>query len=547
MKTLSYTGIMLTCCVFSVYAQTPGNPPTTTTTTTTTTTSTGCATPPSTFGNVWYIDPVHGATKAAGGNGSQAHPWNSLEAVFVTTTGYTYPLLTTAPYKYWPAGAAGYEFTTGPGAGPIKPGDEILLMSGNYGNIGVGNYLNELSLPSFLTIAAAPGQTPVLTALSIVSTNMLQFIGLKVQSLAPATLSGAYLVEVKDQGASYPTSNIVFNNMTISSQDDISGWTQAQWIANGRNGFGAGIGAAAAADNTKCISMSGSHITNVRFGAFLGAGSLVFSGNQIDHFGDDALDYATNNLTITKNYIHDAINVGDGNHPDAMQGVIGLLPAGVATNTYENILIDSNTVIRQVDPNLPFPNLLQGIDAFNSDWENVTVTNNVVITSACYGISYQGLQNGLIANNTVLMDGLIATPGGCKPQVSVGAGSTNVAVRNNLANSIAVDNRQAGVEADHNLGLSTANPTFFWYVNGAAQYYGNPGTYLNSNIIAAGGTAAEFGATNFDPTLYEYSVMLLSNAPAIGVGATASGPSVDILGVTRTTPTSPAGAYGYPQ
>jgi hypothetical protein len=52
--------------------------------------------------------------------------------------------------------------------------------------------------------------------------------------------------------------------MTISSQDDIYGWTQAQWVANGRNGFDTQSGAVAA--DTNCISMTASHISNVRFG-----------------------------------------------------------------------------------------------------------------------------------------------------------------------------------------------------------------------------------------------------------------------------------------
>ena len=51
-----------------------------------------------------------------------------------------------------------------------------------------------------------------------------------------------------------------------------------------------------------------------------------------------------------------------------MQGVIGVLPAGVAVNNFQSILIDSNTVIRQTDPNIAFPTGLQGIDAFNSNW-----------------------------------------------------------------------------------------------------------------------------------------------------------------------------------
>ena len=276
MKTLGYGVILLFFYVFPVEAQQVAH---------------DCAGPPSTFRNVWYIDPVNGATAANGGKGSQAHPWNSLQAVFQVTTGYTYPLLATAPYRY------GYVFAPNPNAVPIKPGDEILLMSGNYGNIWIGNYANELTNSSFVTIAAAPGQSPVLTSLFIESANMFAFDGLKVQSLEPAAIENYPLVEVKDQGASFPTSDIVFSNITISSQDDVSSWTQAQWIANGRNGFV--VQSSPGGWNTKCISMTGSHITNVRFGASLGAALTLFSDNEIDHFGDDGIDYAASDLYIT--------------------------------------------------------------------------------------------------------------------------------------------------------------------------------------------------------------------------------------------------------
>ena len=40
----------------------------------------GCAEPGPT-GKVWWVDPVNGKTPAEGGDGSQAHPWNSLNAV----------------------------------------------------------------------------------------------------------------------------------------------------------------------------------------------------------------------------------------------------------------------------------------------------------------------------------------------------------------------------------------------------------------------------------------------------------------------------------
>ena len=242
--------------------------------------------------------------------------------------------------------------------------------------------------------------------------------------------------------------------------------------------------------------MTGSHISNVRLGAALAANFTLFSGNEIDHFGDDGIDYGASDLNITKNYIHDNLDIDDGNHPDAMQGVIGVLPAGVAVNNFESIVIDSNTVIRQTDPNLAFPGGLQGIDAFNSNWTYLTVTNNVVITSACWGIAFSSVHGGLIANNTVVNDRLLAASAVCSPAVSVGDktpggfSSAGVTVINNLANVISVDNLDPGVAAAHNVGMATAGPVFAWYVSGVAKYYGSPGTYGNANIIAAGGPAS---------------------------------------------------------
>ena len=97
----------------------------------------GCAVPPTTFRHVWYFDPLHGKTQAAGGNGSQASPWNNLQALVQAEPGYSYPLLTTAPYLQSVGAGKPWATITGPKAGPIAPGDEILLMSGNYGNLWI--------------------------------------------------------------------------------------------------------------------------------------------------------------------------------------------------------------------------------------------------------------------------------------------------------------------------------------------------------------------------------------------------------------------------
>jgi hypothetical protein len=530
MKSLGYFVILLFCLSVPVHAAQVYS---------------GCATPPSTFRHVWYFDPVHGKTQAAGGNGSQASPWNNLQALVQAKPGYTYPLLTTAAYPHAPAPGKPAVVAPGPNAGPIAPGDEILLKSGNYGDLWLNVWNTEIANSAFVTIAAAPGQAPVLTSLFIAGTNNWAFSGLKVQSLQPATLSGHWLVDIDDFSTTFPTSNIVLQNMTISSQDNVAGWSKAQWVASGRNGFF--VRTTAGTTATKCISVTGSHITNVKAGAGISAGQVLFSNNQIDHFGDDGIDYAASNIAITHNSVHDNLDIGDGNHEDAMQGQAGFLPAGATVNHFQNVLIDSNLVVRQTDPRLPFPTYLQGIDAFDADWTNVKVTNNVVVTSACHGITFGSIHNSLVANNTVVEDGLVSVPG-CTAAINVGGAthegslSSNTAVRNNLTSQLNVDTRNSGVVPDHNVAMCCRSPEISWYVNGVRQFIGQPGTYTNGNIIDAGGTKAEF--VNFNPATLTYNVLLKSGAQAIGAG-TAAGAPTDILGVARKAPYT-VGAYAYP-
>ena len=518
----------------------------------------GCAVPSATPRHVWYIDPVHGKTPAAGGNGSQASPWNSLSGVLgagwsanVTVPGYSRPLLSSVPYNHAFNGQCCTAAADQLGNPPVQPGDALMLMSGNYGDIGIGDFNLPTTNSDFVTVQAAPGQTPVFSTLLLNRTNKWVFNAIKVQSLLGANGNTQALVLLTDQGPSFPTTDIILQNMQISSADNTAGWSKAQWIAQARSTGFAAFGLAGngtnGEPNTRCISLAGSHIQNVRVGAILAANNLLFTNNVIDHFGDDGIDYAANNLAITHNTIHDNLDIGDGNHEDAMQGQNGPLPPGVSFNAFSNILIDSNLIVRQTDPQLAFPTYLQGIDAFDEDWTNVTVTNNVIVTSACHGITFLSIHNSLIANNTVVEDGLFPTPG-CVAAINVGGAthqgplSTNTVVRNNLTSQLNIDTRNTGVVPNHNVVLCCGGPGISWYVNGVIQFLGQPGTYMNGNIIETQGTRGEF--VNFNPATLTYTVLLKSTGQAIGAG-TAGAPTTDIVGYPRTAPYA-VGAYSYP-
>ena len=497
---------------------------------------------------MWWVDPINGKTPVAGGLGTQAAPWNSLQGVLsVRIDGYTRPLLSSIPYPHVADGKRVY-VADELGDPPVQPGDTIRLMNGNYGDVAIGDYKQQVVNPSFVTVEATPGQTPVFSTLYIRSTNKWAFKGIKVQSLWGTNNNKLALVTVGDQGAEFPTADIILENMHLSTADSTEGWTQAQWVTQGRMGLRE-VGSPGDGKNgepyTTCISMTGSRIENVRAGAALVANNSLFSLNEIDHFGDDGIDYGASNLAITHNNIHDNLDIGDGNHEDAMQGVIGARAPAVAMNRFQNILIDSNLVIRQTDPKLAFPTYLQGIDAFDSDWTNLTVTNNVIVTSACWGIGYASLHGSKIINNTVVDDGSdtgTKNPAGkvvCRPSTAVGdkthegQSSNEVIIRNNIASGLSIYNINPDMTMDHNICLTIEGTCgILTYANGKPKWgVYKPGEYADHNIIERRGAAGMF--VSFDSAKFVFDLRLRPGALAIGFGSSIDAPSVDITGAPR--------------
>ncbi len=80
------------------------------------------------------------------------------------------------------------------------------------------------------------------------------------------------------------------------------------------------------------------------------------------------------------------------------------------------------------------------------------MTNNVVVTSSCWGIGYASLHGSKIINNTVLDDGSDAGTKNragkvmCRPSIAVGdkthegPSSNDVIIRNNIASGLSIYN-----------------------------------------------------------------------------------------------------------
>ncbi|MGB7975369.1 MAG: choice-of-anchor Q domain-containing protein [Roseiarcus sp.] len=177
----------------------------------------------------------------------------------------------------------------------------------------------------------------------------------------------------------------------------------------------------------------------------------------------------------------------------------------------------------------------------------MTVTNNVVVTSACWGIFFSSVHNSKIINNTVVADGLLPMPGNCKPAVVIGdkthqgPSSNDDIIRNNIANTLAIYDLDPNMTMDHNICLGiNGKCQIVTYVNGKPNWgVYEPGMHGDHNIIDGRGASGMF--VSFDPAKF---VDLGSGEPAIGAGNSAEASPVDITGAARTDRVD-VGAYQY--
>lgn len=552
----------------------------------------GCAVPAAP-NHIFYVDPVKGS---ASGDGSAAHPWNSLHNVFQSPIGVS-PLLSSVPYYHTNPTTRKLVWGVDPNA-PIKPGDAIYLMSGNYGAVTIGDGEQPIENSAFVTLAAAPGQTPVFSSLDIYGVNKIYVQGVKIQSLATGYNKAINLVNVQGSMKS-PTRDIVINDLNVSSKDDVSKWSVTDWKTNGNNGINVGSHDPSA---NPCISISNSLVQNIREGVNLLGNQVLFTNNRINNTGESQMMFAGNDISISHNTLTNMNYLNDGKHLDFMEGSLYIPSDWTGTEAgfnathvdiNNNIVIDSNLMIRQTSPtsvSFPWPTL--GIGS-TEEYTNMTISNNVIIQSGFNGIQFTSLINSSIVNNTILsdnnlpktIDGEITADGPRAtnwiavyndPNLTSRPRSSNVVIRNNIATGYIVDATAEKIFADHNICSRAYNPPAplgpynpaptcsIGYMNAGKLVAGGstPGKtydfnpcayqklsancpasqYIYDNFVDTVGAAQEF--VDFDPAHYAYDVHLKAGAPAVGAGSATGAPALDISGAKRTAPFD-IGAYAY--
>ena len=330
----------------------------------------------------------------------------------------------------------------------MQAGDTLWLRSGYHGAIVIRSAYNALPI----TVAAQPGHVPRLRSVLVESAQNWVLRGLSISPSHAPPLNQITMVNVRDHNWFGPAWDVTIDDCDVFTVDDASAWSASDWVNVASSGVGVGA---------ERVTVRASRVRNVRFGISVSGTAARIQGNLVDGFSADGLrglgdDGLFEYNRVQNNYVGDP---PDTNHDDGFQSwSVG--PGGVGTGEVRGVILRGNVFINVLNPNHPLRSTMQAIGCFDGFFVNWVVENNVVITDHWHGISFLGMRDSRIVNNTVI-DVNQVSPG--PPWIMVAPHkddrpSENVVVRNNLATDFSL----AGIDivADHNIEFTNAAALF---------------------------------------------------------------------------------------
>lgn len=260
----------------------------------------GCDAPAALAGRKFYVDPVRGS---AANDGSSDHPWRTLSEVLDTNR----HLVATRSYTRI-SNSLGPVASINP-VGPIKPGDTIVLMSGDHGVVEASGYVND----RFITVESGKGQIPIVRSLRLISSSHWIFQGIKFQG---ERKDGGYdraLVSVEGHSWRGPSDNFIFVGGSFSATDDTSAWSGQDWVdkPHGVALFG----------GAQCLTVTNNHFVNIINAVIVSGDRSLVERNLIENFGNDGIDVVASDVVIRGNRIQNSRHTREQlAHADGIQG-----------------------------------------------------------------------------------------------------------------------------------------------------------------------------------------------------------------------------------
>ncbi|WP_373651892.1 hypothetical protein [Schlesneria sp. DSM 10557] len=428
---------------------------------------------------VFFADPSKGSTTK--GDGSAKKPWGSLQSII----------------------DANLIDGRARSNGKVGPGDLIYLMSGNHGDIGIWGPSHTNA--DFITIQAGPSQTPIIKTMTMSNCEKWVVRGVTFENI-PKAGDRKVLLNIQQ------SNEVIIDANKFRSQADVRKWSPRNWAT---------LSAPHAIFTNKLTNstISKNIITNVENGIAVSGDSLDVSNNSVDYFANDGIQFTASNSIISRNRITNHYGLwNNGYHHDGMQGYT----AWDERNT-KNVVVDGNTVLASTGAYPLIPpvstgqgdDYMQGIVIFQGDWDNLTVTNNVVGAAGFHGLSLFNLKNSSVLNNTI-----ISQAKNHDSWLGIFGEYKNVVVRNNIATTYSLPEK--GVLFDSNLAFTKS-----WQPWQRSIPYTSP----------------EKVFTKWSPSTAQFDFRLAKNSYAIGRGSTRNFAPRDIVYVNRKPQVVDMGAY----
>ncbi|MEN8157584.1 MAG: choice-of-anchor Q domain-containing protein [Bacteroidota bacterium] len=315
----------------------------------------------------YHCDPVSGNMS---NEGSFEHPWSSLQMVL----------------------EAGKTFSAG---------DTIFLHAGDHGSANILGRNDD-----YVVIKAFGDGDPVLQSLRILGGSYWLFDGVHIGAELPSGSNVYTLKFLVESNAN--ADHLIFQSCQIySTLEDISAWTQMDWFERTSCGF----------------RLMGSHslihdctIKNINFGISIEGRYSEVMRTTIENFVGDGIRALSSDSRYEDNTVMNSFDVtgyspnldgsnpdfptGGGNHDDLFQSYAAV--AGGGEQVVRNVVVRGNRFIVYTDPDQIQKSACQGIGCFDGYFDNWVVENNLVIADNWHGITFLGINNSTISNNTVI-------------------------------------------------------------------------------------------------------------------------------------------------
>lgn len=318
--------------------------------------------------------------------------------------------------------------------GTVKAGDEIILRSGNYGELRIRN----AHFSEKVRISVQSGAAAKFTNVIIRDSLNIELDGFLISSSYAKQFKQQQMVEV-----GFGSKHITISNFNIFSIASSNNWTKDDWNKKAISGV---------AVNGDNINILYNKLSNVNFGISIHGKYANVIGNTIDGFSGDGLrglgDYSVFESNVVKNCY--AVN---GNHDDGFQSWSVSKDGKIGAGIVSGVVLRKNLIIDTTDADRELSCSLQGIGLFGGYYKDWIIENNAIFVDNWHGITIQGAINVRILNNTIVdfRNSKIGPAWIRVADLGVDKKSQNNLVANNLAGKFVFDTK--GVLSLQNLLL----------------------------------------------------------------------------------------------